>query len=325
MLFPTLDQIIGHQDVVAHFRQILTGVRPGHSYLFYGPEGVGKSTVAQAFIQAAFCSNGGHSGCGHCPACRKIELGNHADVVQVSVLEGKKQITIDQIRDLAGFLSLTPMESAYKVAMIDDAVQMNNATANAFLKTLEEPPAHALLILVTRKLGALLPTIRSRCVKTRFSLLNSEDIKRVLSRLTDSDDKTLSAAIKMGGGNIGKSLGFCQKELSQLHANFQEAMLSLPSASLSQLFTWAEQWSTPEKFTIVTIFFRTWFQEHIRASVLNNDCTQPGIQLGTREAWFTTVVWIEELLRQAVMVNLNRRLVLESILIRLARLQGATY
>ncbi len=325
----TLDQIIGHASVLAHLKRAMADQHPGHAHLFFGPPGVGKATVAAAFVQALFCQKkgaAGDSGCGQCPTCRKVAQGNHGDLVWVTMGEGKTRIGVEQIRQLAGFFALTPMEAPWKVAILDDAASMNEAAANALLKTLEEPPARSLLILVTRQAGKLLPTIRSRCLKTRFSRLAQEDVRRILlsgaagAELAALEEADLQAVMAAGGGNVGRILAFSQGDWPALRRQFRQEMAILPSVSLGQLVGLAEQWSPPERFAFVVVLLRMWLQERLHATV-----SQTGTGEGaTREGWLKAAFWIEQLLRQAAIVNLNRRLVLEAVFIRLARLQGAS-
>ncbi|MEO5341027.1 MAG: DNA polymerase III subunit delta' [Magnetococcus sp. MYC-9] len=323
---PTLDQIVGHATVLANLKQAMASSHPGHAHLFFGPPGVGKATVAVAFVQALFCTAKaipGEAGCGRCPACRKVVQGNHGDLVRVVMVEGKTRIGVDQIRQLAGFFALTPMEAPWKVAIMEDAASMNEAAANALLKNLEEPPPRSLLILVTRQPGKLLPTIRSRCLKTRFTQLAPQDVQQILSTLMPTmESGALQELAAAGGGHVGRSLAFSQGDLPALRQKFYQDLAALPTATLGQLVALAEPWSAPERFALVAMLLRRWLQERLQAMVMagNAGPQQPdGVAL-----WLKGMSWIEQLLQQTAAVNLNRRLVLEAVFIRLARLQGAS-
>ncbi|MEO5363192.1 MAG: DNA polymerase III subunit delta' [Magnetococcus sp. DMHC-8] len=335
MIFlPTLEQIVGHAAVLANLRRAMASHHPGHAHLFFGPPGVGKATVAGAFVQALFCPRrgaAGDAGCGECPTCRKVAQGNHGDLIRVTMEEGKTRIGVDQVRQLAGFFALTPMEAPWKVAIMDDAASMNEAAANALLKTLEEPPPRSLLILVTRQAGRLLPTIRSRCLKTRFSQLAPADLRRILGAgpggeaIAALDETAWGELVAVGGGNAGRIVAFSQGEWPGLRSQFRQEMAGLPSVTLGRLLSLAERWSPPERFALVTVLLRAWLRERVQAVVLSQpDRSVPGGGV-PQEEWLKVASWVEQLLQQTAVINLNRRLVLEAVFIRLARLQGVSF
>ncbi|MBF0099228.1 MAG: DNA polymerase III subunit [Magnetococcales bacterium] len=323
---PTLEQIVGHTLVLANLKRAMALHHPGHAHLFFGPPGIGKATVALAFVQALFCPqraahNG--SGCGVCAPCRKVASRGHGDLIEVGIPEGKTRISIDQIRQLGAFFALTPIEAPWKVAIVDDAVSMNEAAASALLKTLEEPPARSLLILVTRQAGTLLPTIRSRCLKTRFTRLSEAEIIQILRQhpegtaLTQLPQEALQEAMRSGAYQVSRILTFSQGEWPQLRQKFQQEIEHLPTASLAEIIRMAEQWATPEKFNWFPVLLRTWLHAQLRLAT-----SQPTVPRSALEQRLKVTQTIETLLRQAALLNLNRRLVLESLLIRLARLHG---
>ncbi|HWI41267.1 MAG TPA: DNA polymerase III subunit delta', partial [Verrucomicrobiae bacterium] len=168
--------IVGHDRELSILKRALHAGRVAHAYLFEGVEGCGKKTAALALVQALFC--GGVEPCGGCPSCRKIASLQHADL---HLLEPDgAQIKIDQVRELQKALSYRPIEAPRKACIIDQADRLNPAAGNALLKTLEEPPGNALIILVTSAPSAVLPTILSRCQRLEFSPVPQEAIRQLL-------------------------------------------------------------------------------------------------------------------------------------------------
>ena len=168
--------IIGQETPVAVLRRSLSAGKVAHAYIFDGIEGCGKKKTAMAFVEAVFCN--GTEGCGHCPACRKVAALQHPDLHVVE--PDGAFIKIDQIRNLQKELSFRPFEVEKKACIIEAAERMNPSSANAFLKTLEEPPGNALLILLTSNIGAILPTILSRCQRLSFSPISEAAIESYL-------------------------------------------------------------------------------------------------------------------------------------------------
>ncbi len=165
---------------------------PSHAYLFTGPPGVGKTEAALAFAAALCCNEGG---CGVCPVCRRVREGIHPDVDLVSP-EGTF-ITVDQIREINRETSLRPFESRSRVTIITEAEAMNTPAANAFLKTLEEPPPHAYFVLVTNAVERLLPTIVSRCQRVAFQPAPAQELEAYLHRccqVTDLEARSYARA-----------------------------------------------------------------------------------------------------------------------------------
>jgi DNA polymerase-3 subunit delta' len=136
-----------------------------HALLLHGPEGVGKLTLALQLANAILCDRPTSDwlGCGECASCKLLQSSTHPDFLWLTPEEDKQQISVDQIREACAQLALTSYRRGYKVAIVAPAQQMTMAAANSLLKTLEEPTPNTAMILVTSRLGALLPTIRSRC------------------------------------------------------------------------------------------------------------------------------------------------------------------
>jgi DNA polymerase III subunit delta' len=167
-------EIIGHQGQIEILRAALAKNRLHHAYLFAGPEGVGKRTLALALAKAVHCTEMGSDSCGQCVNCARIRDGNHPDVRLIEPLMGKKEISIQQIREIERQLNFRSFSGGKKIAILDPATLMNLSAQNALLKTLEEPPQDSLLILIAPTAGGLLPTLRSRCLSLSFGPLRRE-------------------------------------------------------------------------------------------------------------------------------------------------------
>lgn len=148
--------------------------QPGHAYLFHGPQGVGKRQLAERFRAFLLCSSPQGEACGQCRSCQLRLAGTHPDAYSLEPEEPGNWIRVDDLREALGFLALTSSFAPRKVLLIDPAEAMNSHAANALLKTLEEPPGDAVLLLVSHHSSDLPATIRSRCLQLACPLPNSE-------------------------------------------------------------------------------------------------------------------------------------------------------
>ncbi len=205
------------RDVAGHRRVIdlLAGAVGRHTLppalLFSGPEGVGKRLTAVALAQALNCQrpvtleDDRRDSCGECPSCRRIARGTHPDVVVLEPEDGI--IAIAAVReDVIGKSGYRPFEGQRRVFIIDDAELMNEPAQDALLKTLEEPPAFSVLVLVSAQPEALLPTVRSRCYRLRFGPVSEEDVARVLRERHGMAEADARAASALSDGSIGRAL-----------------------------------------------------------------------------------------------------------------------
>ena len=227
--------LLGHANVLALLRQAVARDRVPQSLLFAGPEGVGKRAAAVALAQAVNCpvrrAEGGDDGCGRCPTCERIAAGRHSDVV----LLGKgddASIKIQPLRDrVLSVVGYRPFEARYRVFVIDPADEMGLEAQDALLKTLEEPPSAAILILVSAAPDTLRPTVQSRCRRLRFGPLPEADVARVLERLgVEAGDASALAAI--AGGSPARALA---EDRGDLDADRQAALDLLAAAGAGPL------------------------------------------------------------------------------------------
>jgi DNA polymerase III delta' subunit len=205
--------------------------------LFTGPRGVGKFSTALLFAAALFCPSREPNGC---PSCLKVAKGVHPDVHIVEA-EGNT-IRREQITELEREISRKPAEAGRRVVLIDDAQSMNREAANAFLKTLEEPPPETYIILVAEGKETLLPTVVSRCHEVRFSALGRKDIEDYLVRREGLDDVEAERMARLSGGIFGRALLWARNpELASHWKHGVEMAASLRRLSLLEVLEIAEQ------------------------------------------------------------------------------------
>ena len=202
-----LDEIIGHHRQLEMLRLALASGRLHHAYLFVGPDGIGKRTLAIALAKAVHCNERTADFCGSCINCRRIADGNHPDVRLVEPLAGKKEISIQQVRDFEREFNYRSFTGKRKIIIVDPATLMNLASQNALLKTLEEPPVDSLIVLVASSAGGLLPTLRSRCLRISFAPLARSDVVHYLRTTQGMTGAEIEFLAAMSMGSIGAAMG----------------------------------------------------------------------------------------------------------------------
>lgn len=212
------DEIIGHGRQLDILRQALGSGRLHHAYLFAGPDGIGKRTLAIALAKAVHCDRQDADFCGACVNRRRIADGNHPDVRMIEPLSGKKEISIQQVRDFERELNYRSFSGKRKVMIIDPAATMNLPSQNALLKTLEEPPRDSLIILIAANAGGLLPTVRSRCLRVSFAPLARREVAQYLRAKQGMSGDGVEFLAAMSMGSIGTALGLDQDELVKKRA-----------------------------------------------------------------------------------------------------------
>jgi len=238
----TWQNIIGHDRVAEQFRRAAGRGRLAGRFLFVGPSGVGKRTFALAMAKSLLCENRtahDFNACGTCPSCHQLDAGNHPDFYYVAKPEDKSELPLELLigskeqRGRSGIcyeISRTPFAGGYKIAVIDDADTMNQEGANALLKTLEEPPPHAIMILIGTSAAKQLPTIRSRCKVIRFFPLATHDLANLLESqgIVESEERAMRLARSSDGG-LELAKAFCDDSLDEIREEFfRELSLAVP-------------------------------------------------------------------------------------------------
>ena len=255
---------IGHQQSIAFLQSAVTHERLAHAYLFHGEEAIGKRLTAIRLAQALNCEHppeaDGLDSCGACRSCRQIEARTHPDffVIEPDPEQATQQIKIEQVRDIEHQIMYRPLIGERKICLINDADRMTIGASNALLKTLEEPPAHSLFLLISSRPAALPATIRSRCQALRFTTPARTQVEAalILKREIPPEDARFLAIISEG--RIGEALTadvkdtrFRQQELVDLvrPQSLQSIGSILSSAEAiakadraQDMFAWLARW-----------------------------------------------------------------------------------
>jgi len=237
--------------------------------LFHGPQNVGKCKAALALAQHLNCQRlhslsglppEGAEACGTCPPCRKILESVHPDVTVVQA-DGQF-IRIDQIRAITEQLAMNPCEAGQRVVVLDEAERMNLAAANAFLKTLEEPPADTLIVLVSSQPGRLPDTIRSRCMPLAFGLLPPDLVRQVLAQGHGLSAEELAFAVRFSQGRLRPQMRQNAGRFMTLRDNLIHALENLSAMAYEQFAEKAVRWAAhPEDMDFVLECLESWFHD----------------------------------------------------------------
>jgi DNA polymerase III subunit delta' len=324
-----LADVVGHDAVVARLARVAADDRPAAAYLVTGPAGVGKRMVADAFTARLLCTEpAGDDACGACAQCVRLAAGTHPDVRVVVRDEDRRDIRTEQARELTRWLGLRPLMAARKVAVIDGAECLNEHGQNALLKTLEEPPGAAVLLLVATRVSLLLPTVRSRCQQVRLDPLPADAIERLLlARGVAADRATVLAA--RSAGSPGRALALVDDPDGAVRTLVLERLARLPELTAADLSGLAQKLGKESGDAAVDAIV-AWYRDLLGLTV--GDAATPlrnpdaRAALATAAARTTTPTVLRQLevvcdTVDAIGRNANRVLALETMLLDLRRLE----
>jgi DNA polymerase-3 subunit delta' len=341
------DQLTGNERVKQLLRRMLESGRVPGALLFTGEEGIGKKLFALEIAKALNCrALQGVEGCGKCPACARMSRFNfpqsedsddwkriiwtdHGDVGMV--VAPKRVLLVDQMRHIEGEANFRPFEGKARVFIVDDADKFNDASANALLKTLEEPPATSHLILITSRPAMLLPTVRSRCQAIRFSPLSTTEIEQHLLKNKLATPAEAGLRARAGNGSIGRALtGDLESFQERRDAMLQVLTALAVTGDHSRLLRLAEEMNEAkhkDEYEFGLELLETLIRDALMLSfgvsserVINADVLPQLQKISARIDSRSATSWISRIeeLREQLIVNVNRKPATDALFLSMA-------
>ena len=206
------EEILGNEMVKDHFKKAIQNHKISHAYILTGEAGMGRKSIANAFAMALLCEKGGSEPCMMCHSCKQVMSGNHPDLIYVTH-EKPGSIGVDDVREqINDTIMIRPYSSYYKIYIVDEAEKMTVQAQNALLKTIEEPPAYAVLVLITTNPEVFLPTILSRCIQLKLRPLKDSVVSDYLTEKMGVSDGQADIYAAFARGNLGKAIHLASSE-----------------------------------------------------------------------------------------------------------------
>lgn len=204
--------IIGHQQIIEHLQNAISSDKVSHAYILNGPEQSGKMLLANSFAMALQCERHGTEACMECHSCKQALSGNQPDIIYLHH-EKPATISVEDIRtQVNNDIAIKPYASPYKIYIINEAEKMTQQAQNALLKTIEEPPAYAVILLLTTNSDSFLPTILSRCIILNLKAVPDDDIRSFLIEKYQIPDYKADICTAFAQGNVGKAIQLASSE-----------------------------------------------------------------------------------------------------------------
>ncbi|OZG73483.1 DNA polymerase III subunit delta' [Hahella sp. CCB-MM4] len=296
-----------------------------NAILLTGPAGIGKYPLAQRLANLLVCDTPNPQPCGHCKSCRLLEAGSHPDLMTIVPEEGSKSIKIDQVRALSDFVHSRPQVSHRLVAVVNPAEAMNVYSANAMLKTLEEPPAGVVILLVTSQASLLLPTIRSRCQIIKLPMPEQEVAVRWLAEQSQQDMVKAAELLKSAGGQPLTGLHWHNENATDLQSQILTSWLDYLEGR-EDAFSLAAQWAKQDVEWVLH-WLAVWMRDVMVMTTDGADASEAYAQLSdsrlkkvtarmsNEAAWHLYQALIEARKSVVEQRNLNPQLMLENWLL----------
>ena len=266
------EEILGNEMVKDHFKKAIANHKISHAYILTGEAGMGRKSIANAFAMTLLCEKGGSEPCMICHSCKQVMSGNHPDLIYVTH-EKPGSIGVDDVREqINDTIMIRPYSSYYKIYIVDEAEKMNQQAQNALLKTIEEPPAYAVILLLTTNADSFLPTILSRCITLNLKVVKEDVIKAYLMKTYHIPDYQADVCAAFSQGNVGKAIQLASsEEFGELKASVLQLMKRLEDIDLYEM-TAAVKQIAEYKLTVNDYFdlMMIWFRDVLYMKATND-------------------------------------------------------
>ena len=231
-----LNEILGHEQIKEHFTNAVQTGKISHAYILSGEAGMGRKSLAHAFALSLLCEKGLPQPCMQCHACKQVLSGNHPDLIHVTH-EKPASIGVDDIREqINDTIMVRPYSSYYKIYIVDEAEKMTVQAQNALLKTIEEPPSYAVILLLTTNPDAFLQTILSRCVQLKLKPLRDSVVKEYLIQSLQVEESQAEIYAAFARGNLGKAIHLAESEdFKQMYEQLMKLLKGLKDGDITEL------------------------------------------------------------------------------------------
>lgn len=255
--------IIGHEMIKEHFKKAIENNKVSHAYILAGEEGMGRKTLAKAFAMTLLCERSNIEPCMECHSCKQILSGNHPDVIWLTH-EKPGSIGVDDIRtQINDTIMLKPYNSSYKLYLMDEAEKMTVQAQNALLKTIEEPPFYAIVMLLTTNEEVFLPTILSRCIKLKLKPLKDKAVSTYLTESLRVSESKADVYAAFARGNLGKAIHLASsEEFNLLYHDILNLLKGVKSMDISTLLSYIKkiQEQNPDLYECLD-FMQLWYRD----------------------------------------------------------------
>ncbi|AEF92946.1 DNA polymerase III, delta prime subunit [Desulfotomaculum nigrificans CO-1-SRB] len=322
-----LKDVIGHREIVQILKNAVQRDRVAHAYLFLGPQGVGKQTVARAFARVLLCDRPiDGDACGRCRSCQQMAHDNHPDLHFME--PAGASIKIEQIRELLRKVQFKPYQAERQVFMLEMAEAMTTEAANCFLKTLEEPGSQSVFLLISHRPYALLPTILSRCQQLQFRPLSNGEVAAGLMHVCGLEPEKARQLAPMAGGSLGRAVQLAQgSDQWPARTKILDLVGRIPEMDKVQALGTAEELSADraaagEYLDLLLLWFRdmlVYKYTSDQSMLINQDVVDKLVQQVELYTPDGLVAIIEEIkqARDRVLANANTRLALEAMMLKI--------